>query len=80
MVLLGNGGIGIRQQGKRQLKPLGISRVLVGRRGVEPEGANLDSTILIYLIAHGGELAVSAGGIVPGVKHQEHRRFPEQLG
>jgi hypothetical protein len=37
------------------------------------------AAVILDLVAHGGELAVSAGGVVSRVEHQENSALLQQL-
>jgi hypothetical protein len=50
---------------------------LDGRR-VHAEGPDIVVSVGLDLIAHGGELAVSAGSVVPRIEHEEDPGFAEQ--
>src|SRR5437667_9531633 len=52
----------------------------VHRGGVHAEGLDPGSLELGHLIAHGGELTVSAGSVVPGVEDQRYVRALEDIG
>jgi len=51
----------------------------LARGWIDAERANIVIGVGLNLIAHGGELAVSARGIVSGIKHQQDPGFLEQL-
>src|SRR5690242_4060304 len=48
--------------------------------GIHAEGPDAPLVELGHLIAHGGELAVSPGGVVAGIEDQGHVRALEQRG
>jgi hypothetical protein len=48
------------------------------RRGVHAEGTDFLLSVGIDLIAHGGELAISARGIVSWIEHQENPGLLQQ--
>src|SRR6266508_706768 len=76
----GDRPIGIGQQ--REVEPHFLHIVAVGvhARGVHSEGFDARLLELSHLIAHGGELAVSAGGVVARIEHQRHVRRLEHVG
>ena len=51
----------------------------LGRGWIDAEGANIVIGVGLNLIAHGGELAVSARGVVTGIKHKQDPGLLEQL-
>jgi hypothetical protein len=53
--------------------------VPLGRGWIDAKGANIVIGVGLNLIAHGGELAVSARGVVARIKHKQDPGFLEQL-
>src|SRR5207247_367128 len=66
----GDRAVGVREQGKVETELLHVARVRVHTGGIDAERLDARLLELGHLIAHGGELAVSAGGVVSGIKHQ----------
>ena len=51
----------------------------LGGGRIDAKGPNIVIGVGLNLIAHGGELAVSAGGVVAGIKHKQDPGFLKQL-
>jgi hypothetical protein len=49
------------------------------RRGVHAERPDIVLAVGFNLVAHGGELAISAGSIVAGIKDQQDPRLGQQV-
>src|SRR5689334_8040586 len=79
-VRTGDRALRIGQQREIETKLLDIALVAVDARGVHPERLHLCCFELGDLIAHGGELAVSAGRVVARIEHQCHRSKLQQIG
>jgi hypothetical protein len=62
----------VREERKRQSQLGGIRSVTLGRRRVYAEGPDFIVPVQLNLVAHGGELTVSARCVVAGRKDQEN--------
>src|SRR2546422_229565 len=60
----------IRQQRKVKLHLCDVARVALHPRRIDPEGLNASGGECCQLVAHGGELAVSAGSVVARIKDE----------
>ncbi|PYO72147.1 MAG: hypothetical protein DMD64_12250 [Gemmatimonadetes bacterium] len=61
------------------MKLLDIALVTLDARRIHPERLDVGSCEFGHLIAHGGELAVSAGGIVARIKHERDRALLQEI-
>src|SRR5438309_839661 len=66
----GDRAVGVREQRKIEAKLLDVARVTLHTGGVDAEGLDARFLELGHLVAHGGELTVSARGVVAGIEHQ----------
>ena len=69
--------VGIGQQRERQAQFGSVGRMALGRRRIDAERPNAVIGVGLDLIAHGGELAVSAGCVIAGIEDQQHPRLPQ---
>src|SRR6266576_1048411 len=72
--------LGVREQRKVETELLDVALVALDARGIHTERLHLGALKLGDLIAHGGELAVSAGGVVAGIEHQRDRPVLQEIG
>jgi len=78
----------IREQGKVESQPLRVAGVAFRRRRVHAEWLDTFALVQGQVIAHGGQLAVSAGGVVAGIEGEQHpmrrqhvaERVPASIG
>ena len=70
---------GSDSSGKWQPEPLGVAGVARGGRRIHPERANAMAVVQGQVVAHGGQLAVSAGRIVARIERQQHEGVGQQL-
>ena len=63
---------GIRQERKRQPEPRGVARVTLRGRGVHAEGPTPLALVKGQVVAHGGQLPISAGRVVARIERQQH--------
>src|SRR3989441_12951017 len=66
----GDLAVGIREQREIETELLHVARVSFHAGGVDAERLDARTLEFGYLVAHGGELAVSARGGVAGIEHQ----------
>jgi len=69
----------VREQRERKLQLCRVLRMALNRRRVDAEGPHILLSVALNLIAHGGELAVSAGGVVARIKNEENTRSLQQV-
>jgi hypothetical protein len=69
----------VREQRERKLQLCRVLRMALNRRRVDAEGPYILLSVALNLIAHGGELAVSAGSVVAGIKDEENARSLQQV-
>src|SRR6266487_1172953 len=75
----GDRALRIGQQREIEAKLLDVALVTVHPRGVHSERLHLRCFELGDLIAHGGELAVSAGRVVARIEHQRDRTMLQEI-
>src|SRR6267378_1193966 len=80
VVRTGDRAVQIGQQRKVELHLLDVPAMAVHTRGVYAEWLHVRGLELFDLIAHGGELAVSAGSIVARIEHQRDRSAFQEIG
>jgi hypothetical protein len=69
----------IAQQGERESELGDIALVTLDARRVHSIRPHIFLLVLLDLIVYGGELLVSARGVVPRVEHEQYVRFPQYL-
>src|SRR6266699_499424 len=79
VVRAGDRALGIGQQREIEAILLDVALVTVHPRGVHSERLHLRCFELGDLIAHGGELAVSAGRVVARIEHQRDRTMLQEI-
>src|SRR6266550_1762405 len=79
IVRAGDRALRIGEQGKGELHLLDVAAMALDARGVYAERLHLCRLELLDLIAHGGELAVSAGRIVARIEHQRDRPVLQEI-
>src|SRR6266566_4593506 len=75
----GDRALRIGEQGKVELHLLDVAAMALDTRGVYAERLHPCGLELLDLIAHGGELTVSAGGIVARIEHQRDRAVLQEI-
>src|SRR6266550_997165 len=75
----GDRALRIGQQRKVELHLVDVPAMAFDARGVYAERLHVRGLELVDLIAHGGELAVSAGGIVARIEHQRDRPVLQEI-
>src|SRR6267378_2421672 len=76
----GDRAVGVREQGEVEPQLRHVARVGFHTGGVHTERLDAGRLELRHLIAHGGELTVSARGIVARIEHQGDVRGLENVG
>jgi hypothetical protein len=71
--------IRIGEQRERKPQPGRVRSMALNRGWIHAKRTNVLLGVRLDLIAHGGELAVSAGCVVARVKNQKNPGLPEQL-
>src|SRR6266540_2061165 len=79
VVCAGDRPLGIGEERKVEPHLLDITAMAVDAGGVHAQRLHLGGSEFGDLIAHGGELAVSAGGIVARIEDQRHRPVLQQV-
>src|SRR6266496_15130 len=79
VVCAGDRPLGIGEERKVEPHLLDIAAMAVDAGGVHAQRLHLGGSEFGDLIAHGGELAVSAGGIVARIEDQRHRPVLQQV-
>src|SRR6267378_3424242 len=79
VVRSGDRALRIGEQRKVELHLLDVPAMAVDARGVYAERLHVHGLEPVDLIAHGGELAVSAGGIVARIEHQRDRPVLQEI-
>src|SRR5262245_64604588 len=74
-----DGAVGIREQREVEAELLDVTLVAFHPGRVHPQRLDFGGSELGYLVAHGGELAVSARGVVARIEHERHTTRFEQL-
>src|SRR6266576_359085 len=74
-----NRAVGIGEQRKIELEFLDVALVTVHACRVHAQRLHLGCVEFVDLIAHGGELAVSAGGVVARIEDERYRPALEQI-
>lgn len=69
----------VREQREGKLQLCRVLRMALNRRRVNAERLNVLLSVALNLIAHGGELAVSARCVVAGIKNQKDARSLQQI-
>src|SRR3989442_8977869 len=64
----GDHAVGVGEQGKIEVELLDVARVALHAGGVDAERLDARASEPGHLVAHGGELAVSARGVVSGIE------------
>src|ERR1051326_5109122 len=76
----GDRAVRIGQQREVEFEFVHVALMALDARRVDAERLHLSCGELFDLVAHGGELAVSAGRVDPGIEHQRDRTLLQQIG